>query len=289
MQYQEGDLLGWQLRSYVFHRDGRKCVYCDRANADRYELDHIVPRSLRGSDRASNLVVACHECNVRKGNASVAEFLSGDPERLASIRRIQEASLAGAAHLNVIVPELLRRLRTLGPAVTTHDAYTTSWTRNRLGVPKTHVNDALCLGAPASLEGIPGRKLVVRATGHGDRQMLRPPDRHGNPRGRGYRAYCALPRQQQGYTRCPGHRVVAKLSGAMGSGDLVRFRHRRHGTVVGHGALVSNKTRVAINHACMQVSVRVEVATLLARSNGYKALAEENAPTGHSVRKGEIL
>ena len=119
--------------------------------------------------------------------------------------------------------------------------------------------------------------------------MLRPPDRHGNPRGRGYRAYCALPRQQQGYTRCPGHRVVAKLSGAIGSGDLVRFRNRRHGTVVGHGALVRNKTRVAINHACMQVSVKVEVATLLARSNGYKALAEENAPTGHSVRKGEIL
>ena len=288
VQYQEGDLLGWQLRSYVFHRDGRVCVYCGRANADRYELDHIVPRSLRGSDRASNLAVSCHECNVRKGNASVAEFLSGDPERLAAIRRIQEASLSGAAHLNVIVPELLRRLRATGVPVTAHDSYTTSWTRNRLGVPKTHVNDALCLGAPASLEGISDRKLVVRATGHGDRQILRTPDRHGNPRGQGYRAYCALARQQQGYTRCPGHRAVAKLSGAIGSGDLVRFRHRRHGMVTGHGALVRNKTRVAIKHDGRQVSVRVEAATLLARSNGYRVLAEENTPRGHTVKKEEI-
>ena len=288
-QYQEGDLFGWQLRSYVFHRDGRVCAYCGTREAERYELDHIVPRSLRGSDRVSNLVVACRECNVCKGNASVAEFLSGDPDRLAAIRRIQEESLAGAAHLNVIVPELLRRLRVLGPAVTTHDAYTTSWTRNRLEVPKTHVNDALCLGAPARLEGIPDRKLVVRATSHGDRQMLRTPDRHGNPRGRGYRDYCALPRQQQGYTRCPGHRARAKLSGAIGSGDLVRFRHRRLGTITGHGALVKNKTRVAVKHDGRQVSVRVGDATLLARSNGYRVLTEGNNPGGHSVKKGDIL
>ena len=276
VQYQEGDLLGWQLRSYVIHRDGRVCAYCGRRDAERYELDHIVPRSLHGSDRVSNLVVACHECNVRKGNVSVAEFLSGDPERLAAIRRIQGASLSGAAHLNVIVPELLRRLRTLGPAVTTHDAYTTSWTRNRLGVPKTHVNDALCLGAPARLEGVPDRKLVARATGHGDRQMLRPADRHGNPRGRSYRDYCALPRQQQGYTRCPGHRGVAKLSGAIGSGDLVRFRHPRHGEVVGYGSLVDNKTGVAIKHNSKQVSIRVGDATLLAHNHGYRIVTEEN-------------
>ena len=276
VQYQEGDLLGWQLRSYVFHRDGRVCVYCGRRDAERYELDHIVPRSLHGSDRVSNLAVSCHECNVRKGNVSVAEFLAGDPDRLAAIRRIQGKSLAGAAHLNVIVPELLRRLRALGPAVTTHDAYTTSWNRNRLGVPKTHVNDALCLGAPARLEGIPDRKLVVRATGHGDRQMLRPPDRHGNPRGRGYRDYCALPRQQQGYTRCPGHRARARLAGAIGSGDLVRFRHRRHGMVTGHGALVSNKTRVAVSRVNGRVSVRASEAALLARNHGYRVLIAQN-------------
>ena len=203
-QYQQGDLLGWQLRSYVFHRDKKTCVYCGDSKAERYELDHVIPRSLGGSDRVSNLVVSCHDCNAAKGNAMVSEFLADSPERLAAVRRIQGASLSGAAHLNIILPELLRRLRTLEMPVSTHDAYTTAWTRNQLGIPKTHVNDALCLGMPTTIAHVPNRMTLVRATGHGDRQMLRPPDRHGNPRGQGYRDYCALPRQTAGLHPLPG-------------------------------------------------------------------------------------
>ena len=102
------------------------------------------------------------------------------------------------------------------PRVTMHDAYTTAWTGRRLGVSKTHVNDALCIGAPSALEYQPERKIVVRAAGRSDRQMLRPADRHGNPRGQDYRRYCAMDRQQQACAR-------------YASGDLVRLRHRKYG------------------------------------------------------------
>ena len=275
-QYQQGDLLGWQLRSYVFHRDGRRCVYCSRTDAERYELDHVVPRSLGGSDRVSNLVVSCRECNARKGNRTVADFLAERPDRLAAVRRIQGQSLAGAAHLNVIVPELLGRLGEMGVPVSTHDSYTTSWTRRRLGVGKTHVNDALCLGTPMKVEHVPERKLVVAATGRGDRQMLRPPDRHGNPRGQGYRDYCALPRQQQGHTRCPGHRAPGKRAGGIGSGDLVRFRHRRYGVLTGYGTLINARTRVALQHDGRQLSVRTSDAIVLAHNHGYRVFAAGN-------------
>ena len=199
--------------SYVFHRDGRKCRYCGSTWAERFELDHIVPKSLGGTDRASNLVVCCRECNATKGNRLVSEFLADRPARLAAIRRIQQSSLAGAAHLNVILPELLSRLRDAGLSVSAHDSYTTSHTRRKLGVAKTHSNDALFLGRPDSIALLSNYTLVVQARGHGDRQMLRPPDRHGNPRGRGYRAYCALPRQRQGYTACPGHPGPAQATG----------------------------------------------------------------------------
>ena len=133
-EYQQGDLAGWQLRSYIFHRDGRKCAYCGNAKAERYELDHIVPRSRGGANRVSNLVVSCHECNAEKGNSSVEEFLSDRPARLAVIRRIRRSSLAAASQMNIIVPELLRRLEAMGMPVSAHDAYTTSWTRRRLAV-----------------------------------------------------------------------------------------------------------------------------------------------------------
>ena len=273
-EYQQGELAGWQLRSYVFHRDGARCAYCGNARAKRYELDHIVPRSRGGTDRVSNLAVSCQRCNIAKGNQPVGEFLAGKPARLAAVKRIRRSSLAGASQMNVIAPELLRRLTAMGLPVSTHDAYTTSWTRKRLGLPKTHVNDALCLGAPDALAYLPDRKTVVRSVGHGDRQMLRPADRHGNPRGQGYRDYCALPRQRQGYTSCPGHRSRRKQLRRIASGDLVQIRHRRRGVIQGYAALTSG--RVAVAHEGKPVSVRAQDAALLARNHGYRVSIETN-------------
>lgn len=275
--YQHGTLHKWQLRSYVFHRDGRKCGYCGSSRKERYELDHIVPKSLGGTDSVSNLVVCCRECNTAKGNMTVAEFLADRPARLAEVCRIQQSSLAGAAHLNVILPELLRRLEDTGLSVSAHDSYTTSWTRRKLGLTKTHENDALCLGSPESIALLPNQTLVVQATGHGDRQMLRPPDRHGNPRGRGYRDYCALPRQKQGYTSCPGHRDPRRRLGGIASGDLVRLTHPGRGVLTGYGALEKRKNRVSLIGDGRAVSVKASRTQLLSRNHGYKVLTQTNS------------
>ena len=276
-QYQQGELAGWQLRSYVFHRDGRKCAYCGNARSDSYELDHIVSRSRGGTDRVSNLVVSCRDCNISKGNSRVEEFLAGNPARLSAIRRIRRASLAGASQMNIIVPELMRRLEQMELPATEHDAYTTSWTRRRLGLPKTHTNDAFCVGAPDARAGLPEYKMVVRAVGHGDRQMLRPADRHGNPRGQPYRDYCALSRQRQGYTRCPGHRSRSKRVRGIASGDLVQFLHRRHGVLRGYAVLDKSRARVAVTHEGKPVSVKADAVTLLARNNGYRIAVEASS------------
>lgn len=54
------------LRVRVFRRDGNRCRYC-RSCDGPFELDHVVPVSMGGSSRMSNLVVACRRCNQRKG------------------------------------------------------------------------------------------------------------------------------------------------------------------------------------------------------------------------------
>ena len=286
--YQHGTLHEWQLRSYVFHRDGRKCGYCGATRAERYELDHIVPKSMGGTDRVSNLVVSCRECNANKANRTVADFLADRPATLAVIRRIQQSSLRGAAHLNIILPELLCRLRDTGLSVSAHDSYTTSFTRRRLGLTKTHALDALCLGSPGKLGLLMNHRLVVQATGHGDRQMLRPPDRHGNPRGRGYRDYCTLPRQRQGYTSCPGHRNPRRRLGGIASGDLVRFFHLKHGILTGYGALDKRKNRVALMHDGRPVSIRVSHTRLLGRNHGYRLTATQESRQRLNVQNEEV-
>ena len=274
--YQQGELAGWQVRSYVFHRDGRRCAYSGTARAERYELDHIVPRSRGGTNRVSNLVVSCHDCNVAKGNMSVEDFLADKPARLAKVKAVMRSRLADASQMNIIVPALIGRVEQTGLPVSTHDAYTTSWTRNRLGIPKMHVNDALCVGAPETLGVIPERKTLVRAVGHGDRQMLRPADRHGNPRGQGYRDYCALNRQRQGYMTCPGHRGRRKLLRGIASGDLVRIDHPKRGTLRGYAVLDKKRGRVAVTQDGKPVSVMTRDAVVLARNHGYRVSTEAN-------------
>lgn len=56
-------------RLLIFERDDFRCIYCGKSSIeDQRELnvDHIYPVSLGGQDIASNLVTACHKCNMEK-------------------------------------------------------------------------------------------------------------------------------------------------------------------------------------------------------------------------------
>jgi 5-methylcytosine-specific restriction endonuclease McrA len=47
------------------------CEYChslEALSANRFTIDHIVPRSLGGSDDIDNLALACRRCNERRYN-----------------------------------------------------------------------------------------------------------------------------------------------------------------------------------------------------------------------------
>jgi 5-methylcytosine-specific restriction endonuclease McrA len=66
-------------RQLVRERANYLCEYChssERLSANRFTIDHVIPRSLDGSDDLSNLALACRRCNERRYN-----FVAGvDPE-----------------------------------------------------------------------------------------------------------------------------------------------------------------------------------------------------------------
>lgn len=70
-------------RFNVFLRDGWSCQYCgDRFRTHELTFDHVIPRSRGGRTSWSNIVTACHSCNVRKGDALPEEagmFPQTDP------------------------------------------------------------------------------------------------------------------------------------------------------------------------------------------------------------------
>ena len=66
VEYQQGTLAGYELREYLLEKWGRKCAYCGKEDAP-LQIEHIHPKARGGSDRVSNLTLACEPCNRRKG------------------------------------------------------------------------------------------------------------------------------------------------------------------------------------------------------------------------------
>lgn len=66
--------LGRKIKLYV-EQDG-KCRYCnDPFEVDEMTFDHVHPRSKGGSNGKDNLVLACKECNQKKADKLLEEFI----------------------------------------------------------------------------------------------------------------------------------------------------------------------------------------------------------------------
>ncbi|WP_017661662.1 RNA-guided endonuclease IscB [Baaleninema simplex] len=182
IEYQQGELLGYEVREYVLQKWGRKCIYCGAEDLP-LEVEHIHPKSKGGSDRVSNLTLACHTCNQAKGNRDIREFLSGKPTVLNRILKQAKAPLKDAAAVNATRWKLYQQLKETGLPVEVGTGGQTKFNRTRLGLPKTHWLDAACVGksTPDRLDVAVEKPLLVAAKGHGVRQRCRP-DRYGFPR-----------------------------------------------------------------------------------------------------------
>jgi 5-methylcytosine-specific restriction endonuclease McrA len=174
--YQQGELLGYEVREYLLCKWGRKCAYCSETGLP-LQIEHIIPESRGGSNRVSNLTLACKGCNQRKGTRTAAEF--GFPE----IEQQGKKPLKDAAALNATRCALLERLKGFGLPVETGSGGLTKYNRTMQGLAKAHWVDAACVGksTPAQVitDGI--ISLEIKATGHNSRQMCRM-DKYGFPR-----------------------------------------------------------------------------------------------------------
>ena len=62
---------GMRKKRLLLLRQRNRCTYCGKAlNRKTATLDHVVPKSKGGKSGWKNLVLACAECNRRKGNKS---------------------------------------------------------------------------------------------------------------------------------------------------------------------------------------------------------------------------
>ncbi len=141
VSYQQGQLQGYLLREYLLTKWQRQCAYCQTSGVP-LQVDHLIPKSRGGSDRASNLVMACDSCNKRKGTRTAEEF--GYPEIQAQAR----VPLTAAAHVSAIKTTVVRHLAQQFGAeqVAVRYGYETKYQRIQvLKLPKSHANDAIAI------------------------------------------------------------------------------------------------------------------------------------------------
>jgi len=62
-------------RQNVYIRDHGCCMYCGKkVSLSSFTFDHVIPKSLGGTQWWDNIVIACLRCNNEKGNKPVGKF-----------------------------------------------------------------------------------------------------------------------------------------------------------------------------------------------------------------------
>ena len=133
IEYQQGELQGYEIREYLLDKWGRKCVYCGKSNIP-LEVEHIIPKSKGGSIRVSNLAISCRKCNLKKGALTAEEF--GFPK----IQKKAKESLKSTAFMNIVRKMLARQINaeeTFG--------YITKYGRIKHNLEKNHINDGFVI------------------------------------------------------------------------------------------------------------------------------------------------
>jgi hypothetical protein len=247
--YQRGTLHGYELREYLLAKWNHACAYCSATDVP-LNLDHIIPRARGGSNRVSNLVCSCVECNQEKGARSIEEFLAGRPAVLARIKAQAKRPLKDAAAVNSTRWALFQALKSTGLPVECGSGGRTKWNRTRLGLPKTHALDAAAVGKVEAITGWVIPTLAIKATGRGAYQRTRL-DRYGFPRG-----YLTRSKRIRGFQ----------------TGDMVRATvpsGKKAGTYTGRVAVrASGSFNIQTPTGVMQ-GINAKYCTILSRADGY--------------------
>ena len=170
-EYQQGTLYQYEVREYLLEKFNRTCVYCG-AKDTPLEVEHIKPRSKGGSNRVSNLTIACVPCNQAKSNLDIREFLADKPSVLKRVLAEVKAPLKDAAAVNSTRWKLFDSLKETGLPVITGTGGQTKFNRTQQKLEKTHWLDAACVGNTPKLEILINQPLLIKCTGHGKRQVI---------------------------------------------------------------------------------------------------------------------
>ena len=171
VEYQQGTLRGYEVREYLLEKHARKCAYCGKKDVP-LEVEHIFPKALGGTNRISNLTIACHDCNTEKGKQHPNHI--EDPafrKKVETASKKAKQPLKDAAAVNTIRWKIADALRSADLPIIYGSGGKTKFHRTQSGLPKTHYFDAACVAdsvQPPTTLSI----LHIKAKGYGRRDLF---------------------------------------------------------------------------------------------------------------------
>ena len=100
VQYQQGELQGYEIRQYLMEKYRHTCQYCAGESGDRIlEWEHVVPKSRGGTNSVKNATLSCNKCNTEKGNLLLDEWL----EKLNKKPKLSELDMTREKGIRIVI------------------------------------------------------------------------------------------------------------------------------------------------------------------------------------------
>ena len=160
--YQLGEQYNfYNTRQYVLHRDGYTCQCCGaHDNNVRLHVHHIESRQT-GGNAPNDLITLCEHCHKALHEGKLK--LPKGKKRGRSYR--------DAAFMGIMRKTLLERLRKEADApVTGTYGYITKYWREKAGLEKSHINDAICISRHPYAKPL-DTYYLTKAVRHHNRQI----------------------------------------------------------------------------------------------------------------------
>jgi len=175
-EYQRGTLFGCEIWNYLINKFGNKCAYCKGVSGDpKLELEHVYPQSKGGTDKVSNLVVACRTCNQDKSSTTLEQWVAKlkahsasklRDMRLKNIPKIRDRShfkkgFQYSALTQSYKNYLLEELRASYLVSETTGAHT-KYRRGVLRLSKSQINDVLAIASDGGVLRLPNDYILEK-------------------------------------------------------------------------------------------------------------------------------
>lgn len=183
VEYQQGTLLGYEVREYLLEKYAHTCQYCGGESKDKIlEIEHMISKYNGGSKSIKNLNLSCHTCNNEKGSLNLPQWLDTLKQskikllNKARITRIEKILATGkplinkryAAWVNSYRWTLVNDLRTLTNNLELATGGKTKFNRITYKISKEHYYDALCVGeVPEMFKFKTNNVLSIKSCGRG--------------------------------------------------------------------------------------------------------------------------